>query len=85
MVHHVEAVASRFAGLEERVSALDRFAQEMPGHLEAMVARLDSHTETLRNLEQRQIRRVSTLNQVLDSLARLKEPESPEMGLPAVA
>ena len=85
MVNHVEAVASRFVSIEERVNALDRFAQEMPLQIEGIVARLDGQTETLRHLEQRQMQRVSTLNQVLDSLARLKEPESADLSLPAVA
>jgi methyl-accepting chemotaxis protein len=85
LVNHVDAVASRFGALEERVSVLDQFAQEMPMQLDGLAARLDGHTETLRQLEQRQTRRVSTLNQVLDSLARLKESETLEQGVPAVA
>ena len=85
LVNHVDAVASRFAAMEDRIAALDRFAQEMPAQMETIVARLDGQTETLRMLEQRQTQRVSTLNQVLDSLARLREPEAAEVGLPAVA
>ena len=85
LVNHVDAVASRFAAMDERITALDRFAQEMPAQMETLVARLDGQTDTLRILEQRQTQRVSTLNQVLDSLARLREPEAAEVGLPAVA
>jgi len=85
VVNHVDVVASRFTAMEERVTGLDRFAQEIPAQIEGIVARLDGQTETLRHLEQRQTQRVSTLNQVLDSLARLKEPEPAELGLPAVA
>jgi hypothetical protein len=86
MTEEVEAVASRFVSLEERVGLLDQFALDLPAQLSEMVARLDGHTETLRLLEQRQSHRVSTLNQVLDSLARLREPETPELtAMPAVA
>lgn len=85
LVNHVDAVASRFAAIEERVTLLDQFAQSVPAQMETIVARLDGQTETLRLLEERQSQRVTTLNQVLDSLARLREPEVAEVGLPAVA
>ena len=78
-LQNMEAVGSRIAGLEQRVSLLDRVSQEFPAQLEPLVARIDRHTESLRRLEQRHSQRVSTLNQVLDSLARLKEPEPSEM------
>ncbi len=83
--NHVEAAASRFATLEERVSLLDRLVEEMPGQYSDILARLDHHTEALRLLENRHARRVSTLNQVLDSLGRLKESESTDRALPAFA
>jgi chromosome segregation ATPase len=82
---HVDAVAARFASLEDRVSLLDRVTQEMQPQLANVLARADRHTDALRALEQRQNHRVSTLNQVLDSLARLKEPEAPELSLAAQA
>ncbi|HLK49049.1 MAG TPA: hypothetical protein VKT49_12990 [Bryobacteraceae bacterium] len=75
----VDAVESRLGLVEDRVSLLDRFCQEVPPQLEAIVARLDGHTDSLRHLEHRHAQRVSTLNQVLDSLARLKEPEASEI------
>jgi septal ring factor EnvC (AmiA/AmiB activator) len=78
-------VASRFAAMEERLTALDQFAQDIQPQLDTIAARLDGQTETLLHLEQRQVQRVATLNQVLDSLARLREPEPAEVGLPAVA
>jgi chromosome segregation ATPase len=83
--NHVEAAASRFAALEERVSLLDRLVEEIPGQYSDILARLDHHTEALRLLENRHARRVSTLNQVLDSLGRLKESESTDRALPAFA
>ena len=88
--HHVasqaDAVASRFQSLEERVSVLDRIiAHDLQPQLTGVIARLDRHTDTLRCLEQRQAQRVSTLNQVLDSLSRLKEDAPVEMALPAIA
>jgi DNA repair exonuclease SbcCD ATPase subunit len=85
LVIHVDGVASRFAAMEERLMALDQFAQDIQPQLDTIAARLDGQTETLLNLEQRQVQRVATLNQVLDSLARLREPEPAEVGLPAVA
>jgi DNA repair exonuclease SbcCD ATPase subunit len=85
LVIHVDGVASRFAAMEERLTALDQFAQDIQPQLDTIAARLDGQTETLLNLEQRQVQRVATLNQVLDSLARLREPEPAEVGLPAVA
>ena len=85
LANHADAVTSRFAAMEERVTALDRFAQEMPAQIESVVARFDGHTATLRLLEERQAQRVATLNAVLDSLAGLREQETAEMGLPAVA
>lgn len=85
LVIHVDGVASRFAAMEERLTALDQFAQDIQPQLDTIAARLDGQTETLLHLEQRQVQRVATLNQVLDSLARLREPEPAEVGLPAVA
>lgn len=85
MSSQVDVVASRFSTLEERVETLDRLVHEMPAQLSGILTRLDSHTETLRGLEQRHTQRVSTLNQVLDSLARLKEPEPPERAVAAFA
>jgi DNA repair exonuclease SbcCD ATPase subunit len=85
LVIHVDGVASRFAAMEERLMALDQFAQDIQPQLDTIAARLDGQTETLLHLEQRQVQRVATLNQVLDSLARLREPEPAEVGLPAVA
>lgn len=85
LVIHVDGVASRFAAMEERLTALDQFAQDIQPQLDTIAARLDGQTETLLHLEQRQVQRVATLNQVLDSLARLREPEAAEVGLPAVA
>ena len=79
----IDATASRFADLDQRVTRLDQFAEQMPPQISGMIARLDNHTETLRILEQRQAQRVSTLNQVLDSLARLREPEGPELSMAA--
>lgn len=73
-----DAVASRFAAVEERIGVLDRVTQEMQPQISNVIARLDRQTEALRAIEQRQAQRVSTLNQVLDSLVRLKEPE-PEL------
>lgn len=80
-----DAAASRFTSLEERMGMLDRLVEEMPGRYSDILARLDDHSETLRLLEQRHARRVSTLNQVLDSLGRLKEPESTDRALAAIA
>lgn len=86
LAEQVEASASRFVSVEERVGVLEQFAQDMPERISILAARLDGQTETLRFLEQRQAHRVSTLNQVLDSLARLREPETPELAaMPAVA
>lgn len=82
---HVDAVASRFGTIEERVSVLDRITQQMQPQLTAVIGRLDRHTEALRTLEQRQTQRVSTLNHVLDSLAKLKEQETGELALSALA
>jgi hypothetical protein len=86
--HHVadqvEDTAARFVDLEQRVSQLDQFAQDTPPQLVSLIERLDGHSEALRVLEERQTQRVSTLNQVLDSLARLRETEEPEMGMSAV-
>lgn len=82
---HIDAVATRFAALEDHVTLLDRVAREIQPQLAQVLARVDHHTDTLRALEQRQNQRVSTLNQVLDSLARLKEPEVPELALAAQA
>jgi methyl-accepting chemotaxis protein len=83
--NQAEAAASRIATLEERMSLLDRLVEEMPGQFSDILARLDHHTEALHALENRHARRVSTLNQVLDSLGRLKEPESADRALPAFA
>jgi ABC-type transporter Mla subunit MlaD len=83
--NHVDAVAARFASLEERISLLDRVSEEMLPQLAQVLARVDQHTGALRAMEQRQNQRVSALNQVLDSLARLKEPEAPELALAAQA
>jgi len=86
LVEQVEASASRFLSVEERVGVLEQFAQEMPNQISAFAARLDGQNETLRLLQQRQANRVSTLNDVLDSLSRLREPETPELAaMPAVA
>jgi hypothetical protein len=85
LVIHVDGVASRFAAMEERLTALDQSVQDIQPQLDTIAARLDGQTETLLHLEQRQVQRVATLNQVLDSLARLREPEPAEVGLPAVA
>jgi len=85
LANQVDAAASRFAALEERVNGLDRFAEELPAQLSGIMSRLDGHTEALRFLEQRQSQRVSRLNQVLESLAALREPEAPELAMPAVA
>jgi hypothetical protein len=85
LVSHVDAVASRFETVDQRISLLDRFMQEMPGQMSGVMSRLDRHTEALRVLEQRQTQRVSKLNQVLDSLSRLKEEEPAELALSALA
>lgn len=86
--HHVadqvDDTAARFTDLEQRVSQLDQFAQDMPPQVSDIIARLDGHSEALRVLEQRQTQRVSTLNQVLESLAKLRETEEPELGMAAV-
>ena len=76
---YADAVTCRFVALEERVSVIDRITQEIPSQLADVVARLDRNTETLQVLEQRQMQRVSTLNQVLDTLAKLKENDTPEL------
>jgi len=81
--HHVadqvEDTAARFTDLEQRVSQLDQFAQDLPSQVAGILERLDGHSDALRVLEQRQTQRVSTLNQVLDSLAKLRELETPEV------
>ncbi len=80
-----DAAAARFTMLEGRVELLDRVLEQMPGRLSDIFARLDNQSDALRLLESRHARRVSTLNQVLESLVRLKEPESEDRALPAVA
>ena len=80
-----DTAASRFTTLEERMSLLDRQVEQMPAQFSDILARLDTHTEALRLLEHRHARRVSTLNEVLDSLGRLKELESPDRALAAFA
>lgn len=82
---HVDAVAARFASLEDRVSLLDRVTQDMQPQLAQVLERVDRHTDALRALEQRQNQRVSALNQVLDSLALLREPETPQLSRAAQA
>ena len=83
--NQVDAVASRFEELEKRISVVDWLVHEMQPQLSGLVAQIEEHTATLRTLEQRQQRRVSTLNQMLDSLSKLREPEAPEVALSAQA
>lgn len=85
LARHVDAVAARFDHVDQRISLLDRLMQEVPAQFSGVASRLDRHTEALRVLEQRQTQRVSTLNQVLESLARLKEEEPAELAMPALA
>lgn len=85
LARHVDAVAARFDHVDQRLSLLDRLMQEVPSQFSGVMSRLDRHTEALRVLEQRQTQRVSTLNQVLESLARLKEEEPAELAMPALA
>jgi hypothetical protein len=85
VANHVEAVAARFSAVDERFSFIDRIIQDVPAQLSTVFSRLDRHTETLQVLEHRQAQRVSTLNQVLESLSRLKEPETHELAASARA
>ena len=85
VANHVEAVASRFTAVDERFSFIDRIIQDVPAQLSDVFTRLDRHTETLHSLEQRQAQRVATLNQVLDSLSRLKEPDAHDLAMSARA
>jgi len=85
LASEVEAAASRFVSLEDRIGAIEVFAQEVPAQFSDLLARLDGHNEALRSLEHRQTQRVSRLNQVLDALAGLRDPEIPELAMQAVA
>jgi len=81
----VDAVASRFEAVEKRASVLEWLVHEIEPQLSRAIAEVDAHTGALRTLEQRQTQRVATLNQVLDSLAKLKEQETPELAAAAQA
>ena len=78
-IENMQTALRNVAGVGER---LEQLANEQH---DGICARLDGHTEALRALEVRQTQRVSTLNQVLETLSKLKEPESSEVALPAVA
>jgi len=74
---------SRLAAVEERVTGIDQVVRELQPQMSTALTRMDQHTDALRSLEQRQARRVSALNQVLENLSRLREEEpAPETSLP---
>ena len=66
---------TRVKGLEERVTSLDQMVRDLQPQIGGALEKLDRHTESLRALERRHAQRVSTLNDVLDNLAKLREPE----------
>ncbi len=85
MQQQADGVAARFATVEERVSVLDKVTQELQPQVSSVITRLDRHTDALRLLEQRQAQRVSSLHQVLEGLAKLREPTPAEQQpLPAL-
>ncbi len=76
----------RLRSVEERLGVLDGLTGELQSQLAHTLSRLDQQTDTLRSLEHRQAQRVSTLNQVIDTIARLREQETgPEVVLSATA
>ena len=55
--------------------SLDQMVRDLQPQIGGALEKLERHTESLRALERRHAQRVSTLNDVLDNLAKLREPE----------
>jgi len=69
----VEAVLSRLVAHEDRLEALDRVTADLTATFAEANQRLDRHTEILRGIQQRQVHRAAVLNELVGTIAKLKE------------
>jgi hypothetical protein len=76
---------ARVRAVEHRVTLLEQMAGGLEPQIAAALARLDRHTDALRWLEQRQTQRALALNQFLDTLGKLQEPETGNGPMPPLS
>jgi len=69
----LETISSRVIAHEERFDALDRVLQDLSPKVHSAIEQIDRHTEMFRSMHERQAHRAAALNEVLDSIARLRE------------
>lgn len=80
-----ESLTARLDSHEERFAAIDRMAQEFAAVFAGANERLDRHSEMLRAIEQRHARRAAVINDVLGTLAKLREQNETQPAAEAAA
>ena len=70
------AVSARVAAHEEQLSVLSRVVENLSPKVHSAMEQIDQHTALLRAIQERHAHRAAALNEVLDTIARLREPKA---------
>ncbi len=69
------ATSLRVALQEERVGVLHRLVEDLSPRVNCAMEQIEQHTAVLQSMQERQAHRVTALNEVLDAIAKLREPK----------
>jgi len=71
----LETISVRVNAQEERFEALNRLVQDLSLKVISASEQIDRHIDLLRSMQERKSQRVAALNEVLDAIAKLREPK----------
>ena len=74
----ITTITDHVAEHEQRLTAIDGFTAGFKASIVSLNERVDRQTESLRAIQERQMRRAAVLNEVLGSIAKLREHGSHE-------
>ena len=69
------AVSARVAAHEEQLAVLSRVVENLSPKVHSAIEQIDQHTALLQSIQERHAHRAAALNEVLDTIARLREPK----------
>jgi hypothetical protein len=74
VLHELQSISSRVTAQEERFVALNRLAEGLSSRVSSAIGQIDRHTDWIRSMQERQAHRAAALNEALEAIAKLREP-----------
>jgi hypothetical protein len=74
VLHELQSISSRVTAQGERFVAFNRLAEDLSSKVSSAIGQIDRHTDWIRSMQERQVHRAAALNEALEAIAKLREP-----------